>query len=154
MIRFAPLLIAAMALALPAAAQDVSHVPAVGSSAAEGRALLEPLCDRFIFAEEKALTCTWDVTGEVITASYTNKGRLYYMQWLPGSSYIPTTKMVEDTVAALGFSGISKPCLFYGSRVTCWQDEDGTALHYETLSDGRLGFYLWNNQIEAADGVD
>ena len=118
MIRIAALIIA-IGCTLPVWAQDVRHLPAVGSSAAEGRALLEPICERFVFAEEKYLTCTWDSTSEVITASYTNKGRLYYMQWLPVPIDAPKSSIVDSVVAVLGFSGLSRPCDFAGDKVPC-----------------------------------
>jgi hypothetical protein len=98
MIRTAAL-VAALLSSVPAVAQDVNHVPAMGSSPDEGRALLEPICNRFVLAEEQYLTCTWD-TGEALTGSYTKSGRLYYVQWLFPPGERPN---LEPIVGGLGF---------------------------------------------------
>jgi hypothetical protein len=130
--------------------QDVGHVPAIGSSPDEGRALLGPLCETFILAEEQYLTCTWQSTGEALTGSYTKTGRLFYVQWLLPPGERPD---LEDIVAGLEFPLTASPCDFYGEKVECWSKPDGTGLYFEiTGTTDQYALYLWNAKIDAEDG--
>lgn len=148
MIRRAAVLGTVFALVAPTSAQDVSRVPAIGSSPDEGRALLGEICDAFVLAEEQFLTCTWE-TGEALTASYTTTGRLFYAQWLLPPGERPN---LEPIVAGLGFPLTTVPCDFYGEKVDCWSKPDGTGLYFKmTGTTDQYALYLWNAKIDAED---
>jgi hypothetical protein len=132
----------------PAMAQDRIW-PLAGSSGAEAAALLEGRCPT-LWQPAPYLTC---INGQhVLTATFSAKDRLYYMQRLE-----PTTQTKSDYAAAvaaeLGFTGEGAPCDRNGSPAICWTAPDSTQLFAAMDFDpGILATQVINPEIEAGDG--
>jgi hypothetical protein len=149
--RIVALAVAAL-IASPAWAQVARHVPAIGSSPAEAEQTLKPLCETWVLAEQKWLTCTFG-GGEAVTGSYTATGKLFHTMWqIPGDTH----PVAADVAALLGFSGEPAPCTtVFDQPDECWTREDGSMM-FQSFNDTHdlFAFHVWNDAIRAEDGAN
>lgn len=115
---------------------------------AEAAALLEGRCPT-LWQPAPYLTC---VNGKhVITATSSDKDRIYYIQRLEPSD-ADSQAYASEVAKELGFEGEGMACKRYDARAVCWTKPDGTALFAGMDFDtGIIATQLLNEKINADD---
>lgn len=122
--------------------------PAIGMSGADAAALLKGRCPT-VWQPAPYLTCANGV--QVVTATSSDKDRIYYVQRLDPTS--EEKQVYADRVAAeLGFDGEGTGCMRHDKPAICWARADGTKLFAAMdFNPGVLASQMINEKIEQED---